>query len=79
MAKDSLELNAKVAEFVREKRIEKGLSQADLALLVFGSKETRQRICALENGAKQITVETLGRILYELNYTISFVENNKTA
>jgi transcriptional regulator with XRE-family HTH domain len=74
MAIDKSELNKTVGIFIKEKREVMGLTQAELSLRCFGTKNQRYRISNIESNKNQITLESLGIILNELNCEINFIE-----
>lgn len=65
----------KFAQFVKEKRKAKGLSQADLANLVF-NKPMKGYISEIESGVRTgITTPVIDKLLEALNSDIEFIEN----
>lgn len=65
----------KFAQFVKEKRKAKGMSQADLAKLVF-DKPMKGYISEIESGARTgISTPLISRILDALDSDIEFIEN----
>ena len=70
---DTPTLQEKFAIFVKEKRMALGLTQPDLADLVFGDRRYKNYISRIESG-KGCTLEMMSRILLELKSDIQFIE-----
>ena len=66
-------LSNKVAEFIKAKRIALGMTQKEFAVHLFDDEKQQGWVHRIENG-RQITVETLGRILERLNADVEIVE-----
>lgn len=62
------------AEFIRTQRLNLGLPQSKLSVLVYGDTKSKGNISQIESGKKKLTIITLGYILKALNSDISFVE-----
>lgn len=57
-----------------EKRNALGLTQRQMAEVVFNNNKLSGHICKIEKG-KGITLATMDQILEKLNATIEFIEN----
>lgn len=69
-----VDINTKVANFVREKRLALGMSQREFAIHVFDNPKMKDWICRIENG-KPITLTSLERILERVNADIKIIEH----
>lgn len=67
-------LNQKVREFVAEKRTSLGMSQTDLSVALFKTKRRQDFISKLESGQRDITLNTLDKILKVFNADITIEE-----
>ena len=66
-------LSQKTAEFIKAKRIALGMTQKEFAVHLFDDVKHRPWVSRIENG-RQITVETLGKIMKRLNADIEIIE-----
>ena len=62
------------AEFMRNKRLAMGLTQEELAEIIFGDKTRRDYISRLETGKKDISLKSMDAILEALNADVEFLE-----
>lgn len=69
-----LTVKHKFAKFLFEKRNALGLTQRQLADILWNDTKRAAHLCRIENG-KGITIETMDFILEKLNSTIEFIEN----
>ena len=60
-------INKTISLFIKKKRKEQKLTQSQLAELSFGSIKSKSRISEIESGKKDITLNTLSKILSSLN------------
>jgi transcriptional regulator with XRE-family HTH domain len=72
------DLNKIAREYIIARRNALGISQVELAEMVFGSKTAKGHLSLIESGKKDITLNTLEKILTKLNANIVFVDNNLT-
>ena len=70
------EFSEKVAKFFREKRIAMGLTQSDVALLIYGTKDRRNVISDIENNMKQMNCHDIDRFCKQFNCDVDFKEQN---
>ena len=66
-------LSNRIAEFIKSKRIAKGLSQKQFAELIFEDDKHQPYIHKVENG-RPISVITLDKILKKLGADIDIIE-----
>jgi predicted transcriptional regulator len=62
------------AEFMRNKRMAMGLSQRELATVIFGDESRNDYICRIETGKKDISLKSMDAILEALNADVEFLE-----
>lgn len=67
-------LNERIAEFVKDKRQKKGLTQEQMSLKVFGSVNRTKYISEVERGARNLSIPTLEKYLKALDSDINFIE-----
>lgn len=60
-------LSQTVREFIKEKRLAKGMSQKELAIALFQQSQYQGYISSIENGTRELTVNSLERILKVLD------------
>lgn len=70
----SKSLSAEVAEFLKNKRISKGLSMRKLSVLVYGNDSRSGYISQIERGEREITLSTFGMYLTALDSWVEFIE-----
>jgi transcriptional regulator with XRE-family HTH domain len=70
----SKSLSAEVAEFLKNKRINKGLSMRKLSVLVYGDDKRSGYISQVERGEREITISTFGMFLTALDSWVEFIE-----
>jgi transcriptional regulator with XRE-family HTH domain len=63
------------AEFIREVRTSRGLSQSELAAV---SGVSQPNISAIENGRRQPSADTLNRLLVACGYQLAAVADERT-
>ena len=61
-------------EFMRNKRNAMGLTQEELAEIIFGDKTRRDYISRIETGKKDISLKSMDAILEALNADVEFLE-----
>ena len=66
----------KVSNFFREKRIAMGLSQKDLAEVIYGSRERQNVISDIENNMKQMNCHDIDRYCEHFNCDVEFKERS---
>lgn len=64
----------KVAEFIKELRLQNGWGVQKLAESVYGDRNYKGHISQIEAGKKNISLVTFGHILKALNAEIAFIE-----
>ena len=62
------------AEFMKNKRFAMGLTQEELAEIIFGDKTRRDYISRIETGKKDISLKSMDAILEALNADVEFLE-----
>ncbi len=62
------------ANFLTMKRIAMGLTQRELAVIIFGSENRSDYICRIETGKKDISLKSMDAILEALNADVEFLE-----
>lgn len=73
--KTKTNLSDQFSTFIKEKRTALGISQYELSERIFGTHRQRYRISNFEAGKGSINLDTLSKIMEELNCTIIFKEN----
>lgn len=68
------QLMSEFSEFLKLKRQALGLSQAQLAIKIYGNEQRKSYISDIENGRKDISVNSMGIILEALNSWVNFIE-----
>ena len=63
------------ADFMKKKRTAMGLTQEELAEIIFGNKTRRDYISRIETGKKDISLKSMDAILESLNADVEFLEN----
>ena len=71
---EEIDISRQFAKFLKEKRIALGLTQSEMAKLVFKDESKFQWLSKIEKG-RPVTVITMNTILNNLNCTINFNEN----
>lgn len=67
-------LSQRVASFIKEKRTALGMSQKEFAVYIFNDMNQQGYICRIENGTRELTVNTLEKIMKALNCKIDILE-----
>lgn len=62
------------ADFMKKKRQAMGLTQEELAEIIFGDKTRRDYISRIETGKKDISLKSMDAILEALNADVEFLE-----
>lgn len=62
------------ADFMKKKRQAMGLTQEELADIIFGDKARRDYISRIETGKKDISLKSMDAILEALNADVEFLE-----
>ena len=73
--KTTSEIGAKFSQFLKEKRIAKGLSIRKFSILIYGSESQNSYLNDIENGKREPNLKTLSLILDSLNCSIDFIEH----
>ena len=63
-----------IAQFIKERRQHLGMSQADVAYHIYGTESLQDYVSKIENGKKQMTIQTLDKFLEVLKCKLDFVE-----
>jgi transcriptional regulator with XRE-family HTH domain len=64
----------KTSNFFKEKRIALGLSQTDVAEIIYGERRYRGEISNLESGKKQMTIYLIDKFCEAFKCTVDFTE-----
>mgnify|MGYP003575543831 CR=1 FL=1 len=67
-------LSEEFAEFVKAKRMAKGMTQSDLAEKIYGDVNQKGYISKIELGKRQVSLQTMGVILGALDSWVEFIE-----
>ncbi|MEN9655892.1 MAG: hypothetical protein RL311_824 [Bacteroidota bacterium] len=65
---------SKFAIFLKEKRLAMGLSQENLAIMLYDKKNMTGYISKIESQKLHVSVKTMDYILEKLNSSIEFIE-----
>lgn len=67
-------LSQEFSEFVKKKRMLKGMTQADLSIKIYGDDKNKHYISKIESGKREVTVSTMGMILEALDSWMEFID-----